>query len=378
MTDGQHFKILFVITQGEWGGAQRYVFDLATNLGSETAVVIGEKHSELGTRLAKSGIKTFAAGHLRRDINPLHDLLAIFELKRIFQNIRPDIVHLNSSKAGVLGSIAAHLAGVPKVIFTAHGFAFLEPQPWIMKQIYYFAERFACLFRDKIICVSEYDRQAAIKAKLCPAEKLVTIHNGIRLQKSDVRSQSSDNRNQTSAIRPPSSDLRVPIIGTIAHLYKTKGLNYLIDAARSIDAQFMVIGDGPERNNLESLIAKYNLGNKIKILGAKENAADYLPQFDIFVLPSVKEGFPYAILEAMAAGLPIVATPVGGIPEAQGDAGILVPPKDSKALATAIQSLIDDPKRAKKMGLAAHERIKQFSFEKMLEETIKIYKTTAD
>ena len=168
------------------------------------------------------------------------------------------------------------------------------------------------------------------------------------------------------------------IIGTIAHLYKTKGLNYLIDAARSIDAQFMVIGDGPERNNLESLIAKYNLGNKIKILGAKENAADYLPQFDIFVLPSVKEGFPYAILEAMAAGLPIVATPVGGIPEAQGDAGILVPPKDSKALATAIQSLIDDPKRAKKMGLAAHERIKQFSFEKMLEETIKIYKTTAD
>ena len=370
MTDGQHFKILFVITQGEWGGAQRYVFDLATNLGSETAVVIGEKHSELGTRLAKSGIKTFAAGHLRRDINPLHDLLAIFELKRIFQNIRPDIVHLNSSKAGVLGSIAAHLAGVPKVIFTAHGFAFLEPQPWIMKQIYYFAEWFACLFRDKIICVSEYDRQAAIKAKLCPAEKLVTIHNGISPSPLSPRG-----RGQGEGA----------VVGTIAHLYKTKGLNYLIDAAKILHSQFSIhhsefriIGDGPERNNLESLIANHNLESKIKLLGEQKKASEYLSKFDIFVLPSVKEGFPYAILEAMAAGLPIVAAPVGGIPEAQGDAGILVPPKDSKALATAIQSLIDDPKRAKKMGLAAHERIKQFSFEKMLEETIKIYKTTAD
>lgn len=355
-------KILFVITQGERGGAQRYVFDLAAHLPRDrfsVSVVAGPEKSELRNLVLGRGGRFLICRNLIRDIHPLKDLLAIRELRKIFAREKPDIVHLNSSKAGVVGSVAARLAGVKRVVFTAHGFAFLEPNSWWRRQIYYWAERFATYFRDKIICVSECDRQAALRSRLGPAEKFITIHNGIA----------------TVSLPPPTSHLTPPfVVGAIAHLYPTKGLNHLVDAARDIDAKFVIIGEGPERANLESRIKNYGLGNKFELLGERINAHQYLPQFDIFVLPSVKEGFPYVILEAMAAAQPIVATAVGGIPEILNhETGILVPAADPKALADAIKFLIENPEIAKRLGQNARERVKNFTLEKMVAETAKIY-----
>lgn len=380
-------SILFIVTQGEMGGAQKYVFDLAAHLDKnrfEVEVFQGAEKQDLKNRLQKSGIQTGIIKHLRRNINPLRDIAAVFEIATLIKSRAPDIVHLNSSKAGFLGSIAARLAGFENVVFTAHGFAFLEPNSWLVKKIYFWAEKIASSFRKKIISVSETDRQAALRYRIANPKQIVTIHNGISPSTLSGRSGSN--------LLPEPVEGR--IIGTIANLYPTKGINYLIDAAKIVTtdfpiAKFVVIGEGAERPNLESRIKHYGLKDQFLLLGEKENASQYLADFDIFALPSVKEGLPYTILEAAAAGRPIVATSVGGIPEMvtslsfpprQGGieggskpSGILVEPKNPRALAQAIIFLLTNPDLAKTLGRQARERVKEFSLQKMVRATEKMY-----
>src|SRR3989338_3152386 len=336
-------KILFVITQGEMGGAQRYVFDLATNLDTnryEIMVAIGAENNDLRKLLEEKNIAVVALKHLRRNIHPLSELLAVLELKKLIKTYQPDIIHLSSSKAGVIGSLAAALAGNKNVVFTSHGFAFLEPH--LFQTLYFWAEKFASLFRKKIITVSEFDRQAAIRSGLCAPGKLITIHNGI---------DSSDLKYRNIEISKPPGY----VIGTIAHDYPTKDLNTMRRAFALVKI------DHPDA--------------ELKIISNVANAAKLLPTFTIYVCSSVKEGFPYTILEAMAAGLPIVSTAVGGIPEAieNEKEGLLVPAKNPTAMAAAIKKLIADPQLAENLGTNAREKVKEFSLEKMISETELIY-----
>lgn len=389
-------KIIYVITQGELGGAQRYVHDLATNLDKtqyDVLVMAGAEKPDLKIKLERAGIPCALVKNLVRKLHPLKDLLAIFELQKAFRELEPNIIHLNSGKAGFLGSIAAGLAGQRnKVIFTAHGFSFLEPNPWWLRTLYLWAEKIAKPFRQKIICVSEYDRQQALKQKIGAEKQLITIHNGIDTEKFQIlRGQLQIN----SKFKIPNTKL----VSTIAHLYPTKGLKYLIEAAKIVTAKFpavsfVVIGEGQEKTKLESRIKNYGLGEKFFLLGAIPNASQYLTEFDIFVLPSIKEGFPYTILEAMAAGLPIVATNVGGIPEMitpslsppiplrgtggeEVGVGILVPPKNPETLAEVIIYLLNHPDLAEKLIQNAREKVGHFTVQKMLAETEKVYRLLA-
>ncbi|OGZ53268.1 MAG: hypothetical protein A3B25_00135 [Candidatus Ryanbacteria bacterium RIFCSPLOWO2_01_FULL_48_26] len=353
-------KLLFVITQGELGGAQRYVFDLAANLKGayEITVVIGTDAQPLKGKLQNAGIDVLVANNLVRDIRPLNDLLAILELKKISLNLKPDIIHLNSSKAGVIGSIAARLAGIKNVIFTAHGFAFLEPHNWFVKKIYFWAEKMASYFRKKIITVSEFDRQAAIQTSLCPAQKLITIHNGI----GNINFASRE-ATRNFLLTTYNLQLNSFIIGTIAHDYPTKDLPTLRQAFALVKREYpntelVIIGRGGTTDEIP-------------------DASKFLPAFDVYVCSSVKEGFPYSILEAMAAGLPIVATRMGGIPEmiTDGQDGLLVPPKNPKAIAQAIKSLIKNPELAKQLGQNARQAVQKFSILGMLNETVNVYRS---
>lgn len=367
-------SICYLVTQGEFGGAQRYVFDLATNRDKqkyECLVLMGPEKLDLKERLEQKGVPAHIVKNLVRAIHPLKDIKAILELKEIFAKLEPDIIHLNSGKAGFLGSIAAWLAGSRNVVFTAHGFTFLEPNPWPFKLLYLLAEKIAGPLRKKIICVSKFDKQQALKYKVGAPEQLVTIHNGYDLDKIKIQKSKFKTANQNSKI-----------VGTIANLYPTKGINYLIDAAHILyskfhipDSEFVVIGEGRERKNLESRIKKLGLEKNFFLLGAKPNAAQYLSGFDIFVLPSVKEGFPYTILEAMAAGLPIVATQVGGIPEAitHQKEGLLVPAQNPEALAEAILKLLGDPNLAQTLARNAENKVSEFSLSAMLARTQRVY-----
>ncbi|MFH1173044.1 MAG: glycosyltransferase family 4 protein [bacterium] len=372
-------KILYLITQSDFGGAQRYVFDLANNLKVNHQITIAAGPSasqELFSRLDKINVNYTKLKYLRRAINPFWDLLALLEIIRLIKKIRPEVIHLNSSKAGALGALAAKLLGVKKIVYTVHGFVFLEPMSIIKKQLYIFIEKFSARYKDYLITVSEADRQAGLDYRIAKSEKMITIHNGLDF--SQLNFLPADEAKKE--LLKKKYDHQSLVIGTSANYYATKGLTYLVQAAPEIikeipEAIFILLGDGPERKKLEQLIGKNKL-EKYFILGYREKAVRYLKAFDLFTLPSVKEGLPYAILEAMAAGLPIVASAVGGIPEMiqASQNGLLVKAKNPELLSKTIIGLLKNGPLSQKLGQQALTDVHDnFDLEVMVKKTEKLY-----
>ncbi|MDD2807003.1 MAG: glycosyltransferase family 4 protein [Patescibacteria group bacterium] len=369
-------KILYIVTQSEWGGAQRYIFDLANEFkakGYQVAIAAGGDE-ELFDKLKQQGIQTYQLKNLVREINPLKDIAAYFEIKKLLKNFAPDILHLNSSKAGVIGAMAGRHTGIKKIIYTVHGFVFNEPMSKLKKIIYVWAEKFSARYKNKLICVSEYDRQTGIQNKITNANKLITINNGI--QKIDFNSTNE----ARLKLHLPENKI---IVGTVANFYLTKGLSYLIDASKTVitdwpDILFVLVGDGRLRPSLENKISELGLKNSFILLGRQpSDFYKLLKAFDIYCSASVKEGLSYTILEAMQAGLPIVATKVGGIPEMIQDKsnGLMVPPADKQALAGAIIELIKNKNLAATLGRQAKIDFEnKFSLDKMIFKTEKVYR----
>lgn len=385
-------KILYLITQSNFGGAQKYVFDLATNLDKkryDVAVGAGDGN-DLLKKLYATGIKTFGIKNLGRAIRPFRDLAAYFEIKKLLKELKPDILHLNSSKAAVLGSLAARNLPI-KVIYTVHGAVFEASFSILAKKIFLWAEKMTAGYKHRIICASERDRQLWLKNSITPSEKLITVHNGVNLNieflpKDEAREKLFENINPP---RPPfkkGGEKETYLIGSTGYFYPEKNYSALIKAAELIvklpasgqkkNILFLINGDGHQRPMLESLIKERGLQNHFFLPGAISPGSKYLKAFDIFVLPSVKEGLPYTILETMAAGVPIIAANVGGIPEMikDGENGFLVKPNDYETLAEKILQILEDQKLAQKFINASLEKIKEFSLEKMVSKTEQQYK----
>jgi glycosyltransferase involved in cell wall biosynthesis len=320
-------KILFVITKSNWGGAQRYVYDLATHLPKEefdVAVAFGQP-GLLAKKLAEAGIKTHVLASMQRDVSIGSDLRTTAELYRLFKKEKPDVVHLNSSKAGGVGALAARLAGVPHIIFTAHGWPFWEQRTILSRILIYTFSWLTALLSHKIIAVSDFDLSVAKKMPFIK-NKIIRIHNGIE----PLQLESGDSIRSSF----PSG---AKITGTIGELTKNKNQIALIEQAKKDPNMYVaIVGEGELRSFLENKIREYNLQDRVKLFGFHP-ASDVLPGFDTFALPSLKEGLPYVLLEAKMAGIPIVANPVGGIPE------------------------------------ILNGKIEDFTLEKMVEETKKLY-----
>jgi len=371
--------ILYLITQSEQGGAQAYCLDLANGLKNEFDVFIGAGgKGALALKSKLSGIKYYEIPHLKRSISPINDFFALIEIIKLIKKLKPNIVHLNSSKISILGSIAVFISKWSIVncqlstVYTAHGWVFNEPLSIWKKLFYKYAEKFTSRFKDKIICVSEFDYKTALEQKICPKEKLIMIHNGINEINFLPRQEAREKLNL------PDSGF---IVGSIGNLYKTKGFEYLIEATKKLseggtEITAVIIGEGQERKQLTELIKKHKLEDNIILAGRISEAAELLSAFDVYVCSSVKEGLSYTIIETMLNGLPIIATRVGGNPELieDGQTGLLINSQDSNDLAEKIKQLIDNTDLQQK--LSAQARIKaqeEFSFEKMLEETKKVY-----
>lgn len=370
-------KILYLVTKAEAGGAQKYVLDLVSHLDKnqfQAVVAAGGDTSEfLFQHLQEQQIPYFNLKYLKKEINPIYDFLGFWEIFYLTKKFRPDIIHLNSSKAEILGSLAAKLAGIKKIIFTAHGYVFNEPMSKFKRNFYIFLERFCSRYIHKIICVSSFDRQTALDHKIAPADKLIVINNAINL--TDYKFLNCEQARQELGKILNLDLVNKKIIGTIANLYKTKGLEYFIEAAgliNSPDYVYLVIGEGDEREKLESRIKKLRLKNFI-LVGLMPQASRYLKAFDIFVLPSVKEGLPYTILEAQVAGLPIIATNVGGLPDIikNNKNGLLIEPKNPQMLADKIKLLLTDQDLYQRIKNNTH--IDQNNFSKFIEQTVSLY-----
>lgn len=369
-------KILCVITKSNFGGAQKYVYDLATSMPRDqfdVTVALGG-NGILKQKLDERGVRTVVIPSLERDAAPLKDLGVFFLLIRIFKKERPDIVHLNSSKIGGLGSFAARISGIPKIIFTVHGLPLNEPRFSRLRLIVAFLSWLSCIFSNSIIAVSSADFKI-IKKWPGLGKKVCRISNGIKPFELLTR----ENARALLASRCGLKEKEGLWVGTIAELHANKGLIYLLKGFKGIKNQsrLLIVGSGEEEKKLKKYAQKERLGDRVSFVGFIDEAEKILPAFDIFVLPSLKEGLPYVILEAGFAGLPIVATTIGGIPEIIENQknGILIPPKDRAALTRALSLLIQRKDLRDEYGREISKKIKEkFSFEDMFEKTAAFYK----
>jgi glycosyltransferase involved in cell wall biosynthesis len=299
-------KVLYIITKSNWGGAQRYVYDLAVAAkarGFEVAVAHGGTGT-LESKLKEAGIKIIGVPALGRDVSG-SDFAAYRQLARIIGKEKPNVVHLNSSKAAALGALAARVTGVPNIIFTSHGWPFNENRRAPARGVIWLVSWFTALLSHKIIAVSDSELRAAKSMPFC-AKKAARIYNGI-----DLAMHFGDGGVIRKAFPP-----NVKITGTVGELTKNKNQIALIEEAKKKpDMYVAIIGEGELRGFLEQKIQEYGLQERVKLFGFMP-ASEVLKGFDTFALPSIKEGLGYVILEARAAGLPIVANRIGGTSEA--------------------------------------------------------------
>jgi glycosyltransferase involved in cell wall biosynthesis len=373
---------MYIVTKSNWGGAQRNVFDLATDMkkrGHEVIVVLGGS-GVLQKKLEDAGVFTHSVPSMARDISLKDDWSSFREIISVIKHRKPDVLHLHSTKASGLGALAGRIQGVKKIYFTVHGWAFNEDRSFFSKMFIVIFSWITCLLCHKIIHVSKSDRDISKRFPFCE-NKLETIYLGIN----SPMFMSIDGAKQIlgKSIGLDASTIgKKMIIGTIAELHKNKGLGYMLDAMSLIsknhnDVLYIVVGEGEKRKDLEEQIANLGLKEKVFLVGFIENAVEIMKAFSVFVLPSIKEGLPYTVLEAGIASLPVVATTVGGIPEIIEDmkSGVLVQPKKVSELSHAVSFMIEQANERKRYGTILRERIlNDFSLNKMLDATESLYK----
>jgi len=380
-------RILFAITKANWGGAQRYVYELAIaakEKGYDVVVAYGTE-GLLVQKLQTQGIRTIALSGVERDValfsnEPLRPHTIIDSIKREWSTLhtlikllkeeRPDIFHVNSSKIGGLGAVAGRIARVPRIIFTAHGWAFNEHRPWWQKPLFRLLYTITLWLSHRTICVSEAVRR---DMEFFPFSHLSVVRHGITPPPLLARNEAREK------LLPSMKEAYW--LGMVAELHPTKRIEDVIDALAELstshpEAILVVMGEGELREKLTERIAHYGFENRVFLLGFVEDAPKYLHAFDIFVMPSRTEALGLALLEAGHAALPVVASRVGGIPEIvrHKETGLLVPKENPHALARALRALIEHPEDAKKYGEALHARVmEKFSKERMIEETFALY-----
>lgn len=375
-------KILFLITKGNWGGAQRYVFDLTVSLKSKGYdVTVGHGvGNALPKKLSGLNIKSFSFENLGRNINLLSDIRVFFEIFRILKRERPNVLHINSPKIGGLGALAGRLAGIKKIVYTAHGWYFNEDRSWLAKIITKKLSWLTIILSHQTIVIGEKEKQDVINWPFVK-NKIVLIHNGI----GNITFTPRDKARQILA---QTCNLPVKLhsafwLGTIGEFHNNKGHAFAITAISELKKRvpnlpfiLIIIGDGEEHQKLHRQIRSLGLFDTIYLAGFVPDASRLLTAFDSFILPSVKEGLPYVLMEAGQAGLPVVASNVGAISDIIEDeeTGLLVEPKNPNDLGQKISRLIANTGINKMLANNLRRKIFQdFNLEKMISETEKIY-----
>lgn len=355
-------KIVYCITQSEWGGAQTYVYELIKVERSKNKVylVVGEEGALTEKVKRLSGVKVMILPSLKRNISLFNDLKAICQLRKIMKSIKPDILHLNSSKAGFVGRLAAVFLKT-KTIFTVHGWAFTDGvESTFRKLVYRSIERLVAPMTDLFICVSNYDYQIGMRDKVLSVKKknAVIIHNGVD---EPVNFEITD-----KIIHDP-----VRILMT-ARFSRQKDQETLLKALANIGGEnyeMVFLGDGPTLKYNKHLANNLGIGDNVEFKGFSEDVETYLKNCDIFVLSTNYEGLPISIIEAMSYGMPIIATNVGGNSELveNGKNGFLVD-GSVESLRSALMKLMNKD-RIVNQGLASlNFWNKHFKLKNQLEE----------
>jgi len=299
-------------------------------------------------------------------------LRTVWPLSRLLRSLDPDIVHCNGidQYAGSYAIMAARLVRVPVVVGTVHTSGPHPQRTWPARVFGWVVDH--CL--DAAILVSDYCREPVLRDRHFRPAQLTVIRNGIALPTAGHFVRESHGPSDISGGAPV-------VIGSAGALIARKSFGTLLRASELLaakhDIHVIIYGEGPERGRLESLSQQCGLSDRVELPGWRDDIYSALEALDIFVLPSLNESAGLVLLEAMACGLPVVATRVGGIPEyvAEGETGLLVPPRDPQALAAAIESLIVDPARREALGRAGRRRVEErFTAERMVAQTVQLYR----
>jgi glycosyltransferase involved in cell wall biosynthesis len=358
-------KALHVINTAEVGGGGSHLIQLAQGLalhGWTSTVVVG-RDGPSGPGLRAAGVPVLTLGGSM-------GVGTLLSLPRVLRSQRPDVVHVHGSRAGLLGTLSAHAAGVRPVVYTAHAFAFRREDYPILRRAFVLAERATCELADHVICLTHGDLAAAKEAGI-PTSRATVIPNGI-----DVTRFTAGADRAVLGIAEG-----VPVIGMVARLVPQKDPMTFLHAARRIadtlrDARFLLIGDGPLRSRVESAVRALGLEGRCLVLGTREDVPELLQAMDVVLLTSRWEGLPIAALEAMAAARPLVASRLSGLSEVIDDGltGVLVSPGDSAQFAAAAVALLRDAPRRAAMGARARRRVADhFSQERMVTSTVGAY-----
>ncbi|MEG6523544.1 glycosyltransferase family 4 protein [Desulfotomaculum sp. 1211_IL3151] len=366
-------KILHIIRPAA-GGMKNHLINLIrhTDKNKFSITVACPPSTALWDELYQMGVNLIPIP-LAGEISLSKDYAVIRTLVKYLHQSRTTIMHAHSSKAALVGRIAGIIARTPVIVFTAHNSIFYEEWPGWKKKIYATVEKILARFTDRIITVSDALKQELVEKEEISLSRLTTIYNGIEIEKFN---QEFDKEEIKKELKLPPSGV---VIGTIARLAPQKGVAYLLKAAsllKEYNITLLIVGDGPLRQQLEEEALELGLGNRAIFAGMRENIEEIYAVLDIFVLPSVTEGLPLAILEAMAAAKPVVATRVGGVPEAilEGKTGLVVSPKDPEALAVALAGLLGERELLSRMGKNGLKHVNdKFTITLMVQKTLDLY-----
>lgn len=363
-------NICFIITKAdEIGGAQIHVRDIARKLTDEghvVTVIVGEPGA-LVDDLNSMNISVIIINSLVREISPINDICAIVRLRHEIKKLKPDLISLHSSKAGMIGRLSTFLLGVP-IIFTAHGWAFANGVSENRKKIYCIIERILSKLAKKIITVSQQDKDLAIKYKVSNDRQQIVIHNGMP----EIESSLINNQQRGNDV------IKLISVARFSEQKDHRTLFLALSQLMQFSWELTLVGKGPLLMQYQQMATELGIENRIKFVGERHDVAIMLSHSDIFLLISNWEGFPRSILEAMRGQLPVIASDVGGVSEAviNNETGYLIPRKDVQFLRDKLELLLLNKDLREQFGKKGRELfVKNFTFESMYVKTTSLYKS---
>jgi glycosyltransferase involved in cell wall biosynthesis len=387
----ERHKVIHIITRLDKGGAaentlltvlgmdkKKYDVQLVKGPTYESRMSRDEQASVIADqeKARSDGVELVTCPFLMRRINLVYDVLTLIALYLFLVKEKPAVVHTHTSKAGLLGRLAAKLARVPHIVHTPHGHVFWGYfGPW-KTRMFIVLEKLSTRITDKIIALTNREKKDYLLYKIAPAEKIAVINSGVDLR--NIEDALLEDRRRLK------QDLGIPedrlIVGTAGRLEPVKGPEHLVEAARYVlsarpDVFFVFAGDGELKSYLARRASELGIAGDILFLGWRKDVTRVISVYDIFVLPSLNEGMGRVLVEAMALGKPIVASDAGGIPDlvTHGINGFLVPPKNPERLAECIQILLRDKEGRAKMGAEGKARAGKFGKDIMVESIAKLY-----
>lgn len=383
MSQRERVRVGHVITRMIVGGAQETVLlaaALADRERFDPVVLTGPQTGSEGSlheELAKRGVEVVVVPQLVREVDPRKDVAAVAALARAFRERRLDVVHTNSSKAGVVGRLAARRARVPRVVHTVHGWPFHDAQRPAANAVWRWLERAAAPLADALVVVADADRVKGLAAGVGRPEQYVTVRSGLEL---GLYGPDAQVRHEVRQELGLPHDARV--VGAVNRLSPQKDPLTLLHACAAVlradpDARLLLVGDGPLRGDVEREVDALGLRGQAVLPGLRADVPRLLTAMDVFVSASRWEGLPRTVLQAMATGVPVVATAADGIVDVveDGVTGRLVPVGDTAGLTQAVGEVLRDRGRATAFASAAAARLPEFDASSMVRDLERLYES---